>query len=80
MAEIYDLSKVRGERDKPNAKYIKHDDFGREMHCYLIDYVFDGGEWSAELWAYSVEDAKARVDAMRESLILKGQLMDIVPA
>lgn len=30
MAEIFDLSKARGERDKPNAKYIKHDDFGRE--------------------------------------------------
>lgn len=80
MAEIFDLSKVRGERDKPHPDFIKHDDFGREMYCYSLEYEFDGGEWCINLWAYSDGDAKARVEAMRQSLAFSFRIMDEVPA
>lgn len=80
MSEIIDLNERRNAADKPDAEFIRKDDFGRPLYCYLLGYEFERGQWRAEIWAYSMEDAQARVDAMRESLFLRGQMHTIVPA
>ncbi len=77
---IIDLNAERSARERPDAEFIRRDDFGREMYCYGLEYEFEGGCWRAEVWAYSMEEAEARVAAMRASLILKGQVYMRFPA
>lgn len=78
--KIIDLNKIRNDRERPDAEFIKHDDYGREIFLYTLDYEFEGGNWGTELWAYSAEDADARVAAMRESLRNMGQIYAVIPA
>ena len=66
--------------DVPDAEFVRKDDYGREMFCFALSYNFEGGTWSAEVWAYSMEEAQQRVNSMRESLTLLGQLFGSVPA
>lgn len=78
--KIIDLSARRNAAERPDAEYVKKDDFGREMQAYLCSYDFADGSWCCEIWAYSMEDAIARVAAMRESLRVDGQLFTAFPA
>lgn len=80
MTDIIDLNAKRNEREKPDPEFIRRDGFGRELQLYLLDYEYDGARWSADIWAYSAEDAEGRVKAMRESLSLMGQAFTIIPA
>lgn len=77
---IIDLAEKRNERERPDPEFIKRDDFGREMFLYTLDYEFQNGHWATQLWAYSAEDADARVAAMRESLRNMGQGYTVIPA
>lgn len=80
MSDIIDLNAKRNEREKPDPEFVRKDDFGRPLYCFLLDYEFDGANWSADVWAYSLEEAEKRVEAMRSSLTLKGQDMTAFPA
>lgn len=80
MSDPISLDAARSARDQPDPEYVRRDDFGRPMFCFILEYEMDGGTWAAELWAYSMVDAKARVDAMKESLVLRGQLFGRSPA
>lgn len=77
---IINLGAARNARERPDPEFIRKDDFGREMYCYGLEYEMDDAGWRIDLWAYSWEDAQERVAAMRESLILRGQLYTTVPA
>lgn len=66
--------------DKPDAEFIRKDDYGREMYLFALSYEFDGAAWSTQVWAYSIEEAQQRVVAIRDSLTLLGQLFGEVPA
>lgn len=76
---VIDLSEHRNARERPDPAFIRHDDFGREMYRYLLDYEFESSHWGAEVWAYSMEEAEARVAAMRVSLSLCGQTYTRIP-
>lgn len=80
MSDIIDLNAKRNEREAPDAEFVRKDDFGRPLYCYALDYKFADGAWAAEIWAYSMDDAAARVAAMRESLELRGQMFAAFPA
>lgn len=80
MSDIVDLATERNKRDEPDPALVMRDDFGRLLYLFGLDYEFDGREWMTELWAYSFEDAEARVAAMRQSLKVVGQKMSEVPA
>lgn len=77
---IIDLNERRSGNDKPDPEWVRHDDYGRPMYHYGLSYTFEDGKWAAEIWAYSMEDAQNRVDAMRQSLVLLGQTHAIIPA
>lgn len=79
MTAPISLAAARESRDRPNANCIKRDDEGREMQLYALAYEFDGGHWSAELWAYSEADAEARVAAMRKTLHVDGPVYAVIP-
>ena len=76
--DIIDLSAERNRRAAPDPEHVKRDDFGREMYQFLLSYDFDGGQWGTRLWAYSLDDAQAKVEAMRGSLRVDGQLFSEV--
>lgn len=78
MAEPIDLTAERNRRTGPDAEHVRKDDFGRPMYHFALSYDMADGQWCAGIWAYSMEDAQARVDAMRASLRLDGQVMKIV--
>jgi hypothetical protein len=80
MTEIVDLNAEREKRDRPDPQFVKKDDFGREMYLFALEYEMDGKTWGIEVWAYAASDAEFRVEAMRESLVLRGQIMGTEPA
>lgn len=73
-----DLAAERNRREQPAPEFIKQDDYGRPLYLFLLSYEFEGGLWQTELWAYSMDDAEARVAAMLNSLAVRGQLFDQV--
>lgn len=76
---IIDLNDHRP-KDTPDADCVMVDDDGVTMYRYALEYSMGRSRWSAEIWAYSMEDAQNRVDAMRQSLVLLGQTHAIIPA
>ena len=80
MTDPIDLQRFKNERDI-DPEFIMTDDFGRRLYMHALSYEFNGSTWGGvTVWAYSMEDAQSRVDAMRESLTLLGQIGAIIPA
>lgn len=77
---IIDLNERRNAKERPNADCVMVDDDGAPLYRYALEYSVEHSRWSAEIWAYSMEDAQNRVDAMRQSLVLLGQTHAIIPA
>lgn len=78
--KIVDLNERRNAAERPDEEHVRKDDFGRPLYEYLLDYAFSDGHYSTTVWAYSADDAQARVSAMRASLEYKGQLFAVMPA
>lgn len=79
MTDIVDLSVIRNARETPDPDLICRDAFGREMRTYVLEYEMDGRRWGLSVIAYSMEDAEARVAAMRDGLVLCGELYRVLP-
>ena len=80
MKEPIDLLAERNKRAQPDPEFVRKDDFGRPLYCFLLDYEFNGDHWSAQVWAYDEAEAQARVVAMRASITYMGQMFAAVPA
>lgn len=80
MTDIIDLNAERDKRDGPDPEFVSVDEFGRKLFTYMLEYSFEGKHFSTTIIAYSMEDAAGRVEAMKHSLVLKGQLYSVVPA
>lgn len=74
MSEIIDLTAARNERERPEPHLVHADEYGRPLFTFALEYEFEGGTWSTQLVAYSHEDAVAKVEAMRRSLCVRGQI------
>jgi hypothetical protein len=76
MSDAIDLAAERDKRNGPDAEHVRKDDFGRTLYRYLLSYEMDGETWGGvDVWAYSMDDAQKRVDAMRATVKLDGQAM-----
>ncbi|OWW02398.1 hypothetical protein ATY81_22445 [Rhizobium sp. R72] len=64
---------------EPDQAFVRQDDSGRALFSFAIEYRMDNARWAASIWAYSHEDAEARVKAMKETLALCGQVFCEVP-
>jgi hypothetical protein len=60
--------------DRPDHDYVSIDQNGQEIYKFALQYHWNDKTWAAEIWAYSLDDAERRVQAMRQSLIVSGQL------
>lgn len=80
MSDPIDFNEFRMSKDI-DAEHIRDDGYGRKLYEFLLGYEFEGKSYGGvTVWAYSHEDAEQRVAAMRETLVLYGQLGGIVPA
>lgn len=77
---IIDLTSERDRRNGPDPEFVRLDDAGRKMFAFSIEYKFEGEDWGANIWAYSMEDAQARLDSINASGSLMGQIYSEVPA
>lgn len=80
MSDILNLAFERDKRLAPDPEFVRTDDFGRKMYLFALEYRMDGDEWGCEVWAYDVADAQRRVDGMRQSLRILGQMYTAIPA
>ena len=79
MADTIDLSAERSKREMPDAGCLRKDDYGQELRLFALEYRMGGAAWALDVWAYSWEDAENRVAAMRESLVVSGQVYSVIP-
>ncbi|MBY3041171.1 hypothetical protein HFO21_33270 [Rhizobium laguerreae] len=77
---VISFDKLRDARERPDAQFVRKDEHGRAIYLFALEYKMGLSTWSAEIWAYSFEDAEMRVKAMRESLTVCGQLHASIPA
>jgi len=79
-ASIIDLNERRNAAERPDPEFIRKDEYGRPLYCYVLSFDMGDKQFGTEIWAYDKEDAEAKVAAMRVSLRLDGQLSSVVPA
>lgn len=72
--DIIHLGAERDRRNGPDADHVRRDDFGRPLYRFTCSYDMGDGAWALDLWAYSREDADARMDAIRRSGRVDGQV------
>lgn len=77
MNNIIDLSVQRTARERPDPSLGAADEYGRRLGRYALSYRMGGGRLALDILAYSVEDAEARVAAMRDSLVMDGEIYGV---
>lgn len=77
---IIDLTAEREKREAPDPEFVQTDDYGRKLYAFAVSYTLGGREHTHHIWAYGWPDAEARVAAMRESLVVDGQVYHCEPA
>ncbi|MER9356963.1 hypothetical protein NKI61_27360 [Mesorhizobium sp. M0514] len=80
VATIIDLNERRNAAERPDPEFIRKDEYGRSLYCFVLSFDMGHKQFGTELWAYDTADAEAKVAAMRESLRCDGQLYCVVPA
>jgi len=78
MGKVVDLVARLAAANAPDADCVRQDQDGRPLYRYALEYRMGDASWSAELWAYSFDDAEQRVAAMRDSLVVLGQLKAVI--
>lgn len=81
MADIIDLAAAKSAReDQPDPDCVKRDENGLTLLLFSLSYTFMDSQWTLHLWAYSAENAEARVAAMNKGgITLDGQVFAQVP-
>ncbi len=79
-ARIISFDDAKRPDASPSPDLISFDENGRELRTYALSYEFEGSHWSTTIMAYSFDDAERRVQAMRQSLDLRGELHAVIPA
>lgn len=60
--------------DRPADEFVRIDDEGRKMFYFMIHYRMGESQWSCRIWAYDAEDAQARLDGIKASGTVAGQV------
>ena len=76
MGEI--LKHPNMSRLEPDPDCVTRDEAGRPLFRYCCDYRLFGRGFTFTLWAYDFDDAEARLDAIRQSGHIAGQVLSEV--
>ena len=60
------------DKNGPDPEFVHIDERGHKMFFFAATYAFAGNDWSVEFWAQDMAEAQQRLQAMRESVGLKG--------
>jgi len=72
---------LRPDVDKPEPSCIRHDEYGRPVYRYQVDFVFNGSGFAFELWAYNQDEAEGMVAAINANGVkFAGQVIAEMPA
>lgn len=52
----------------------------KAIRKYALEYTHNGSRWATDLYAENDEDAKAKLESMKQGLILLGEITDTIPA
>lgn len=74
MPDVIDLSAERHRRNGPDAQFVTTDEDGRQMFAFCFEYQMGGGTVILSAFAYDFDDAERRCAAIRESLVVAGQI------
>jgi hypothetical protein len=68
------LAMHRAETRGPDADCIHRDDLGHTWLRFAIDWQCDGRTYTTHLWARDAADAERRLQALRGSAVVVGQI------
>jgi photosystem II stability/assembly factor-like uncharacterized protein len=64
----------RAETRGPDAAQLCRDDFGQQWARFAIDWQCDGRTYTTHIWAVDAADAERRLQALRSSAVVVGQI------
>lgn len=76
MGDIVNLSDERDKREAPDDEHVTLVD-GQNWYRFGATYKADGKEFSITFWAKDMQDASLKVEAIKETLTLMGQIMHV---
>lgn len=79
MSDVIDLSAERDRRNGPDAQFVTTDPDGRTMFAFCFEYQLAGSTFILSAFAYDFADADLRCAAIRESLVVAGQIYTEIP-
>jgi len=74
MAEIIDIRQEQEKRFGPDPRFVTVGPDGKKWFMFVASYKDEDREFAFQFWALDMEDAERRVQLMRSSLKLDGQL------
>lgn len=77
---IIDLAAERNKQSQPDPEFIRHDEYGRPLYSYGVEYQLGERTFTFNIWAYSWVEAEANVVAIRDSAKVYGQIFSEIPA
>jgi hypothetical protein len=72
MTDIIDLQERKDE--KSIDPEFRQKIMGEKWYKFLASYEFRGNRYTLDFWALDMDDAKERIDAIKNTLKLDGQI------
>ncbi len=73
MGDVIKFEVGAPKEEKPDSDFVRYDEDGRPLYYFMIGYSMAGSSWSCRVWAYSMEDAQSRLNAIRVNGTIMGQ-------
>jgi len=74
-ADIIDISAEREKKNGPDIKHVYIDASGVKWFEYACEFNFGNKEYAFNLWATSIDDCEERLDAIKKSGAVSGQIL-----
>lgn len=74
MADVLSFTEALERRDGPDVEHVWRDGSGVKWFRFAFSYDFEGREFVVEVWARDRGDADARLEALRATGRVDGQV------
>lgn len=77
---IVSFTEAHDKRHGPDPEHVYRDGMGVKWFEFTCSFSVDGKEFGFHLWALDRADCERRLDALKQTAEVDGQLYAIVPA
>ncbi len=77
MTNIVDLDEIR---NKPDADCVWADEGGVKWFKFSAEFFHDGKNWGFFIWARDFTDAESRIQSIKATVALGGQIFSEIEA